>query len=1224
MNLIKKILANPYLKSLVPTNIWALAALLIAIALFALLIYLIIKRRRNASAPAPDEQKPDKQDGDFLSPASLRKVWKTFLKNIPAQFRRSIMMYQPYIVIGEAGTGKTTLIDTYTDWKNQANQFYPSHTQDPLLQIYLGSRAIVQEIPAALLHDTSPPTRTALKNLWKCFKRKKGLTVVITLKAEALINGDPDSLKEQAQMIRGKINVLSEILKRPVGVKIALTFMNHINGFPEFSEFMKNNNMPFELQVGNQFDLEELDPFIKQYEKYLSNALISETSGQYLKILSFFKNAPLLLSGLSRFIHIFREPDPLSPSPIINSIFFTAPSTKGDKPLSNPFKATVSIKKVRSYHPLKRHRIAAAALVLAGISYLLFSYYYKQNQTRQILANLDRINTTMIRTDQERGGRHDQAAALLNDFEIQSEKDLNDRWLIDFFPDARKAINARKVKTRKDLLEKIVQKVLNPELTPVNAQRSTENKNLLLLALIYASNSNELGRRVNDHMDLWVTTCRIPQNIIESYISLSDDSRDRQIPLKGLVDRNPSGSTNRYRSWLLFLRNIEKFQTRSFISPRTLSRLQKDALTHIEELDESLESNWFDDLRRILARETILGDRIMPVIQVKTGTSYVEKEYAGFKQFLDFFWQLKLDSPEVEEINLEQLLENLRVMMALKHPETQHFNFEINKQAFYFNSGELHDLMTKSSMVMLLRKYVSYYSRNPGTSFFHPGPSFSGSGPSFSSSGSEYDDLVVDISSDNNFYFSKKAVIDGRYTREIYDKQVMPVLKALPDLLEKLPVSKADKTHFSNFMFREVEAYIQSYITNYKNYYKGFRIDAGSVGELRYILTQMTLPLGQFQEFLMVLNDNLSLEYGDNPYFGVIKSKLRPLGFIPLLMQEQKDQFPELEKYKAILRQVLDDLISGEPENANETDDDLAHLKAMLSPEARIGLDIFLDGPESYLNMIQKWGTSVGIPEQWLYPFTAPVQQISLLGQKKIETAINRKWKYLERSYITPVMDKFPFNPEAESPVTPEALKDLTGATGEFWKSFSRVIAPLCRKGTDGKWRERSLAVSTLKFPKDMFKEVNYISQLSQRFFNEKGEPRPLIFDVKPHPLPLAEKKLLVVVLSYIRAGKNTVFGFNQQPSWHPFSIEWWKPETASVGVEFMEKKDRKMFANISAEHSYWSFYRLLARADAPEYQTWMWEIESPGDIQWKRAISFSIRKNPWSVFQRPSIEEVK
>ncbi len=1258
MSLVKKLFANPFLKKIVFSYNWALICAIIAALLFCLLIFLIIKRKKNEKNTK--EPEIEEEEKEFLSPVSLLQIWKTFLKNIPAKFRRSILMYQPYIVMGEAGTGKTRLIDNYTDWKNQANQFYPSHTQDELLQIYLGTRIIVQEISASLLHDTSIHARKALENLWKIFKRKKDLIVVITLKGDELIHGDPDLLREQAQIIRGKVNILSEIIKRPLKIRIALTFMNQIKGFCEFSAFMRSNNLPFELTKDQLSDVDNLKNAMGPYEQYFPNALISEEPEDYLKILAFCQNAPYILSSLAGFIKVFTAPDPLSPSPEIDSAFFTSDIINEDNVLSNPFKTRVPIKKVRTYNPMRKHKIAALLLVIIGASYMLFSYYYKQNYIRQVEADLNRINSFIVQKGDEHSGRvlgsnyalgaqsvynsspninlgaqaapanHNKAilypifsradkfpgsegklnykiyirtAKFLDKLDKQSKDSLNNMLIVDFFPNAQKQIHDSIMSAKKNLKAKIIKTIFKPKLVPISAQKDAYHKNLMILSLIYASKTNELGRTINKNIQLWAKSCDLDPDIIRTYLVLSDKSWNQTISVNKFIGNSLPANTNRYVSWLMFLQNLNKIIHDSFISPDTLTELKKNAAKIMVEINDSLKESWFDKLRRLIGRETILGNAVIPVWDSSKALN--KQDYASFEKFLRFFSTLEINFPSAKDITLGQLLENLRVMMKLKNPDTRNFSFIINKQKFYFTSDELYDLIKTSSMAMLLRNYISYYGRFPGMSFFRQNQ--------------EYKDLIVDISSDGNFYFSKRAVIDGRYTKKVYDREVKPVLKALPDLLSKLPISKTDKTHFANFIFREIDAYITNYISTYEDYYKSFRISADSVGELRYILTQMTLPMNQFQEFLIILNNNLSLDCGENPYFNLIKSRLRPLRFISLLMQAQKDAFPELEKYKAILRQFLNDLVSTDAPPIEDGSDAAGILKSKLPPVARIALDIFLNGPDSYLRMIEKWGTSVGIPEQWLYPFTEPVYQAYLLGQKKIEKTIKREWAVLKADYVSPVIDKFPFNPDATSFVTPEDLKNLACSTGEFWKQFSGYIAPLCKKRPDGKWYEKSFVMSSPSLPPNMLKEVNYISQLSGTFFDNKGKPIPLVFEIKPHTLPLIQHRMILVVLSYVRTGKTSVFGFNQQPAWHKFPIEWWKPNTSSAGVEFMRrgKSSRKMFASITVQNSYWSFYRLLKRADTPEPMTWEWEIKSPGGIQWKRKISFSIRQNPWSIFKK-------
>ncbi len=1243
MNLIKKIFTSPYLHKFVFSYNWTLIFLIIAVLLYCLLVFLVVKRKRQEKAKEPEIIK---EEEDFLPPASLFKIWKTFLKNIPHRFRRSILMYQPYIVMGEAGTGKTCLIDNYTDWQNQANQFYPSHTQDELLQVYLGTRIIVQEISSSLLHDTSSHARKALKNLWKIFKRKKDLVTVVTLKGDDLVHGDPDFLREQAQIMRGKVNILSEILKHPVKIRIALTFMNHVKGFSEFSAFLHANNLPLELKIDKLSDLDNLENAIKSYEQYFSNALVSEKPENYLKILSFCQTAPSILLSLSDFIKILAAPDPLSSSPIINSVFFTSDIVNENNLLSNPFTSQIPIKKVRTYNPMRKHKIAAILIAGIGITYMLFSYYYRYNYISEVKGELDRINYSItdnngkyknftvsgkqqnqnynsgenvlypvfVNNNEISGkiGKPDHIfyinrAKLLNKLDRNYAASLNNMLLIDFFPNAKKQIHRKIINTKNNLKKEIINKIFRQGLIPVDIQKNAFHKNLLILSLIYGSRTNTLGRLVNKNISLWAESCNIDKSIIRAYLSLSDQSWNKAIQVNKFIDNKLSANTGQYVSWLIFLKNLGKIAHDSFVSPQSLSELQNYAGKIIDKINESSTEAWFYKLKRLLYSETILGKSVISngTYQNEEYQAFNGKNYQEFKKFLFFFRNLHLDHPVVKDLNLAQLLENLRIMMKIKNPETKVFDFTVNRQKFYFSSDTFYHLMNTSSMVMLLRDYVSYYSRFPGMSFFNQN--------------AEYKDLVLYTSSEDAFFFSKKAVIDGRYTKKIYNREVMPVLKALPDLLKKLPVSETEKTHFANFMFREVNAYIGNYIANYEKYYRKFTISADSVGELRYILTQMTLPINQFQEFLMTLNNNLSLDCPDNPYFNLIKARLKPLRFISLLMQAQKDEFPELEQYKAILRQMLGDLVSKNTGYMNDNNDKTGILKSKLPVIARISLDIFLNGPGSYLRMVEKWGTSVGIPEQWLYPFTEPIYQAYLLGQKKIAKTIKKEWNTLETYYIRPVIDKFPFNPEATSYVSPDDLKNLVCPSGKFWKKFSGEIAPLCRKTPDGKWHERSFVMSSLKFPKNMLKELNYISRLSGIFFDAKANPIPLVFEIKPHTLPLIQDKLILVVLSYVRTGKTSVFGFNQQPAWQKFPIEWWKPNTSSAGIQFMQrgKNAKKMFANITVQNSYWSFYRLLKKADTPEPKTWMWDIMSPGDIKWKRAISFSIKNNPWHIFRK-------
>src|SRR5262249_7092532 len=83
-------------------------------------------------------------------------------------------------------------ISRRVDWQGQASLFLPSYTADPLLQIYLGSRTVVQEISATLLQQTSRESHEAFRRLWKeAISPARPPTVVVVLKASALQTSSP-------------------------------------------------------------------------------------------------------------------------------------------------------------------------------------------------------------------------------------------------------------------------------------------------------------------------------------------------------------------------------------------------------------------------------------------------------------------------------------------------------------------------------------------------------------------------------------------------------------------------------------------------------------------------------------------------------------------------------------------------------------------------------------------------------------------------------------------------------------------------------------------------------------------------------------------------------------------------------------------------------------------------------------------------------------------------
>ena len=122
--------------------------------------------------------------------------------------------------------------------------------------------------------------------------------------------------------------------------------------------------------------------------------------------------------------------------------------------------------------------------------------------------------------------------------------------------------------------------------------------------------------------------------------------------------------------------------------------------------------------------------------------------------------------------------------------------------------------------------------------------------------------------------------------------------------------------------------------------------------------------------------------------------------------------------------------------------------------------------------------------------------------------------------------------------------------------------------------------------PDDMLPTLNQVEQLKKNMWDTKGKPIPIALFIKPTPLPPISRygeDTPVAVLSYLRTGKSSVFGFNQQPEWQPFTVQWWENQEASVGVSFAARGDSSDgYGTITGPISGWSFYRLLQKGTEP------------------------------------------
>ena len=1237
---------------------WLYVIVFLSVLAVFLLFFLYKKRKSNALAKKSIEVKEEP-----IPVSSFKKIWRGFLRELPWQLRRVLSIYHHFIVMGDVGAGKSSLIDSHTDWKGQALQFYPSYIEDPLLHIYLGAKILIQEIPSTLLNDTSKNARLALLKLWRPLYRHKSPTVVFVLNGMKLKNDDPEYLKKQAQVARGKINLLAQITGKPIGVRITLTHMSEVEGFSELSKFLRQKNIQLKLEFSSKEDIANIEYCLEYYEAYLEQALVTLSAAEYLKIITFMRAAPAILKDLSGFISILQSPDPLSHIPRIDEVCLTS-TLEGDSLVSNPFATTLSSEELQKFNPLLRHQIAAAVLLVGGIIYLGNAFFYEKYLVE---AKVEEVAIIEASPPAQYGQKIHQ---LFIDPLTSMQTHALMEFLPDFFPHINKEIDRRVIELIREtyLLPELERFYVEGKDQGISKDKKSDSlydlqnidivdaqqKVLYFLGLLYATRSDDLGKLILKDPAVWAETLGLSQMLVEDYVKNNQSSWSVDMDIEKVTYRKGVNIATDLHYWMVYFTKIETLYQKEVISKADFYKLQKETDYLINVIKEIEQFDLAVTVAELLKRQSIHGVTV----------DLVEQENAQLRQkdvknFLSLINMSRFDYPAVNDnLTLIGLWEHLKAMlhfMGEEDNDDRFYHFILAGREFKFNAKRWNAVKNRSRITSFLDDFIAHNSRHDGLLFFPVKK--------------EFDDLVMNPFNDGSFLFSGHSIVDGRFTKEAFEQRVKPVLTELPKFFQQLPVSEKSKRQLNNFLFKEIEVYARRYAEAYRGYYMDFDINANSSGALSYVLTQLTLPSSQFMEFLLSVKENTGLELEASEYMRPMVLQLAEFEFFQRLMAEKKGAFPELEKYKSLLEQMQS--VIGEESLADETkrqDKPLGDFASKLTPLGKISYSIYLDEPGSYLNLIKLWLKSVGISSRWQDVFLAPVYQAYALGRVEVEAELEKTWTALWRDDVKTLYSRFPFDKASAQNVSLAELKNATHPDGHFWQYFNTLLAPLCIK-QDGHWYPRSGVQSELRLPGNMLPTLNSLDRISKDLWASNGEARPLEFMIRSAPLPISISDEYIPVLSYLHIGESAVVGFNQKPSWKMFKYFWHKISAASVGLEIATaNKDERMQRSLTVSNANWSFFHLLQKAEEITYVTqfyiddkadkdantvreikrtdnllnqdpvWMlnWPIFfsgsdldfDPEQVTSKNQldqnvlnITFSIDKDPWTIFSLPPRE---
>jgi type VI protein secretion system component VasK len=271
---------------------------------------------------------------------------------------------------------------------------------------------------------------------------------------------------------------------------------------------------------------------------------------------------------------------------------------------------------------------------------------------------------------------------------------------------------------------------------------------------------------------------------------------------------------------------------------------------------------------------------------------------------------------------------------------------------------------------------------------------------------------------------------------------------------------------------------------------------------------------------------------------------------------------------------------------------------------------------------VNRWLDQAAIPQPLRAPFLLPVQCAYRLGLTEVEGAVSRASEGEIVPTTEPFFYRFPFDRTSALDASGVDVQAVLGPKGSFLQTFDAVVRPVVDDLGQGRFAPKTAYPGrTVAVPTDLLDLARFAAQLRSALWTDDGQPRPLALSVQPLPLR-SPSGPVTTTLSSLRAGKATVFGFNQTPSWHAVQVTWGAQDTASVALRANAAGSAggESYHSIDAGPSDWAFLRLLAQAQTTNSvlgtvtASWSLPVDASGAPP--QLVSFSFQSDPWRPFQ--------
>lgn len=1109
----------------------------------------------------------------------LVRVWKKFLKQIPREFRIVTKTHQHFLVLGESHSGKSELIKSIVEQSQNVYPFEVEYNEEEDLQVYLGPKQLIQELSLDVVKDRTIKLRRILIHLWKKLFSKGPPIVVIAYNPFLEQSKDIREVNKSARLIAGKLALLTELCKSKVTVRAALTHLDKVEGYLEFANFLKQHNIAFQIPLRSDFESEALLNALNAFKnEHLSLILTSTSAENHLKILHFFTELPKLFPKIEEFLRVLITGNGSSHIHL-ESLTFSSNYEPFTSFASFDWTPDTS-SSIFNRHPMLKHQMGAAAVLLV-CSGLILNNFYKDHQ--QIKLSREGIDSLVFL----------QSQLFVNEVIPQIEKVNQFRPQEGYLPIFPRFFKKALRETNHDLANRIRKHLLEPSLRKLMLKDGSEVNTFYMLGLIHATNQNRLGQHILRHLHDWSAALDLDEKLIKAYIRSSDTFNNQSIMIDHLDKINVSTPLSDGQLWINYFSHFQELIDQPVFTGHNFKDLHEETQRLLESFRKlkgdrhafvvcgqlrEMDSHMIEDFRK----------------NVKI-LKWLEENKDMVEGFLNFVNQTCPDIPNVSKLNVSQFFVRLKEVADLTLKEARTFNFLIDDYNFSYDTAKWVKLATTHVIERLINQYKTANNDTMGDIFFNHTPQ--AEPETFQTFRNEFP------------FFPEPIVVDGRYTRLAFEKNVRYTTESLFKLLEDLPINEEDKDRFIKFVNLEVVSYANAYQDSYERVYQTCAIRTSTLEEVKEVLEKLLLPASSFHQFLNKVCHHTEV-FSDETSCLSNLSEINHFRFlIPLMSQEKNGKSP-FEGYQEIIRTALNDLNTDLRSSGRDT------LENYLTPAARITLSILRDAPTSYTNQIVNNLTAIGVPKEYHEIFKAPIMQIYYLGINDLRKGIDSLWKESLYPQLELLVAKRPFNPQGEQLATYEEMEKLTSPNSVYWNMIKEIISPVSQS-RGGQWVPRVDA--DLKLSDTMYRSINQIAKVSRLFWDSQGNPQPLYLKVQSLPFEAKERVYPAPIVSYLVTGEETFHNFNQSPQWHPIKIEWWKVSNSAISMELISKNDSRSYRDKKVIHSRWSFFELLNKAKGLDNNVYSWELSNDfGEDISKVALRFD--ESPWGFFQVDSL----